>query len=350
MRLIDKAVTGNDMAILADDFFAVVCPKVNDGKRYNAKYLAGKLEKLSDSKNTGRKYYLVYKYLFDNLETLIKGTPDDLDQFNENFETYLVNKGIKDYHKKRSCKRQLKVIFHGAYHTFRYNEKYYMEWFKKLNIKTCPYCNRNWVSKAMHQDNISYSLFFDIDHFWPKSDYPWLAISFSNLIPSCTVCNQRIKLNDKLYLDKHIHPYKEDLHTYLKFNVPVNNSDVFFDKNVDISLEIIPRSPRDISDKGFQRAKNTFEFFNLKNLYDTHLDYVRELLQRDLVYSKEYINSLLELYGPEAKEEDRIFESDHELIKMVVGNYVLPEQIHERPLSKLSQDVLEDFTNRMIVK
>ena len=33
----------------------------------------------------------------------------------------------------------------------------------------------------------------DLDHFYPKSKYPFLAVTLSNLIPSCLFCNQRAK-------------------------------------------------------------------------------------------------------------------------------------------------------------
>jgi len=55
----------------------------------------------------------------------------------------------------------------------------------KLGLKTCPYCNRNYtfvVKKGKLRP--------EIDHFYPKTIYPYLAVNFFNLIPSCQTCNK----------------------------------------------------------------------------------------------------------------------------------------------------------------
>jgi len=210
-----------------------------------------------------------------------------------------------------------------------------IKWFEPLNLKACPYCNRNWISFVKDYKGNN-NLLFDIDHYFPKHKYPWFALSFYNLIPSCTICNQRIKGGEDLYLDDHLHPYLDDFDEIVKFNVPTNTLDIFFDKNVKIELEILPRPPRTNSDIDFLRAVNFYQFFNLKNLYDTHLDYVRELLQKRIVYSQKYVDQL-------KKDYEGLFQSPDEIPRMLFGNYVLPEQIHERPLAKLTKDLTEDL-------
>jgi hypothetical protein len=42
----------------------------------------------------------------------------------------------------------------------------------------------------------------DVEHFRPKSVYWWLAYSYENYLPSCTVCNQRFKKDFFPLLDK----------------------------------------------------------------------------------------------------------------------------------------------------
>lgn len=82
------------------------------------------------------------------------------------------------------------------------------------------------------------------------------------------------------------------------------------------------------------RAKEFYHFFNLKNLYDVHLDYVRELLQKRIIYSQKFVDQLKIDYKD-------IFHSLDEISRVLFGNFVLPEQIHERPLSKLTKDIME---------
>lgn len=72
----------------------------------------------------------------------------------------------------------------------RFFEKEYNNWGKRktygsykfvetLDLKTCPYCNRNYTFIV---DEESGKLRPELDHFYPKSIYPFLAMSFYNLI------------------------------------------------------------------------------------------------------------------------------------------------------------------------
>lgn len=65
-------------------------------------------------------------------------------------------------------------------------------------INTCFYCNRAYinsyeVSKACKKRQ------FDLDHFIPKKVCPLFAISLYNFIPSCQICNSRVKGNVVYY-------------------------------------------------------------------------------------------------------------------------------------------------------
>ncbi len=56
---------------------------------------------------------------------------------------------------------------------------------KKLGIKACVYCNAAYAVAT--DDN---KATFQVDHYYPKSKYPFLCTSFFNLFPSCMHCNQ----------------------------------------------------------------------------------------------------------------------------------------------------------------
>lgn len=67
----------------------------------------------------------------------------------------------------------------------RYEEKYPDTWSTyhlifELGLKVCPYCNRSYVHPYYSSGGKTRA---DIDHFLPKSQYPYLALSFYNLIP-----------------------------------------------------------------------------------------------------------------------------------------------------------------------
>ena len=66
-------------------------------------------------------------------------------------------------------------------------------------IRTCVYCNRAYINSYEVSKEIKKRQ-FDLDHFIPKKKCPLFALSLYNLVPSCQVCNSRIK-NSKLYYE-----------------------------------------------------------------------------------------------------------------------------------------------------
>jgi len=60
--------------------------------------------------------------------------------------------------------------------------------------RLCPYCQMHHVNYHMAPLKKDLNLRPPLDHFYPKSKYPYLATSLFNLIPSCEQCNSRIKL------------------------------------------------------------------------------------------------------------------------------------------------------------
>jgi hypothetical protein len=322
---------------LALEHYNRINPKLSTPKTerdYPKKSVQYKLKLFSGTQPLLHKPF--YQFVENNLEKIITSPPHQLLDINKEIKKKWLSVDPCLKNLEANFKDLLEKVF--DYEGFRNGNLLGSRntlWFNSLNLKTCPYCNRNWISHVTNENGIV-KHYFDIDHYFPKYEYPWFALSFYNLIPSCTICNQRIKGKKKLNLLDHLHPYLDDFDELVKFNVPTNSLDVFFDKNVKIELDIIPRPPLINEDENFKRAKNHYEFFNLKNLYEIHLDYVRELLQKRIIYSKSYVELL-------KKDYEEIFSSPDEIPRMLFGNYVLPDQIHERPLAKLTKDLIEDF-------
>ena len=107
---------------------------------------------------------------------------------------------------------------------------------RKLKVNVCPYCNRNYTFTI--KDKNSKSTRPDFDHFYDKGSHPVLALSFYNLIPSCILCNSRLKSTAKFSTIKHLHPYKDSFNDYAKFKLKILNSKFFYDENgFDLKLE-----------------------------------------------------------------------------------------------------------------
>lgn len=59
----------------------------------------------------------------------------------------------------------------------------------------------------------------DIDHFYSETDYPYLKLSLYNLIPSCNICNSRLKRQHDQKESPIVYPYKEGYDGYVNFNI-----------------------------------------------------------------------------------------------------------------------------------
>ena len=58
---------------------------------------------------------------------------------------------------------------------------------KQKGLRICPYCGRSFIYSVDVNNNCVKP---DIDHFFPKSKYPYMALSYYNLIPACNTCNR----------------------------------------------------------------------------------------------------------------------------------------------------------------
>ena len=205
-------------------------------------------------------------------------------------------------------------------------------WFiNELEMKVCPYCNRNYIFNFLKADTKKATA--QLDHFFDKSTYPYLAISMYNLVPSCSTCNQR-KSSKKVTI---FYPYLESFNESVKFKYDGIKSreelsnqelDFFDEKRVEFHLEPI---------KNEEKVKKHIEVFNLKPLYDEHKDIVAELLQKRVIYPDSYIDELFERY------EETLFNTREDVLRLVTCGYVTDDEIGKRPLSKLIKDISEEL-------
>lgn len=88
---------------------------------------------------------------------------------------------------------------------------------KNIGITVCPYCDEEYLDVIEKHDGRKLRT-LEIDHFFPKGQYPALAMCFYNLIPSGQNCNG-LKLENHLGMS----PYEEDIEdcTYLYPDLPV---------------------------------------------------------------------------------------------------------------------------------
>lgn len=226
------------------------------------------------------------------------------------------------------------------------------ELISKMEFRTCPYCNRQYITNYIDESKENKTT-ADLDHYYSKSDYPFLALSLYNFIPSCQICNSRFKIAKDFYFEPHIYPYKDEFGKNAKFITGFyTNSDIERNENkkkitenerydinyllgtsenFKIEIEISSNDSR--VDKKIQNSINTF---HLKELYNLHKDYIRELIKKAIIYNESRIDELYTQYP-------KLFNSREEVLQMVVSNYINDDDLEKRPLAKLTKDICEEL-------
>lgn len=74
---------------------------------------------------------------------------------------------------------------------------FFMEHADDLQLHTCHYCDSTFINVFTYEDeksgNKSNKAHFDLDHVISQDECPLLALSLFNFVPSCNMCNSRIK-------------------------------------------------------------------------------------------------------------------------------------------------------------
>lgn len=196
-----------------------------------------------------------------------------------------------------------------------------------LGIKTCPYCNNHYVLtiKKSKKANLHF------DHFYSKSKYPFLCLSYYNLVPCCSVCNTT-KSNKDFNITNYIHPYFDSIND--KFDVVTDKHSIIDmiltgnRKFESLSVELKPK-------KGHEDLVNRHDAaFNLKEVYNEHKDVVFDIYSKQYIYTDSFIESLKGSFSKEF--------SGSEIERFILGNYTLAEEINNRPLAKLMQDIYKE--------
>lgn len=180
-----------------------------------------------------------------------------------------------------------------------------------LGIVTCPYCNRNYINDAESHSGCH------LDHFYDKKTYPILAVSFYNLIPVCSTCNE-VKANRKLYYSPHNSVYKAD--DLLQFSY------IYKTSPGEIQILLKPKV-------GAEFYKKNIEVLELEKLYQIHSEIVNEIIQK-ASYVKQYKKAMYRSL--------KIRFTNEEIMRQFLGNYYTEDLYGKRPLAKLTHDIAKE--------
>jgi hypothetical protein len=198
---------------------------------------------------------------------------------------------------------------------------------RELGIKTCVYCNSQLAATTVKKTKNTYKGMYDLDHFYPKSDYPYLCTSFFNLQPSCAYCNKsksRVRAEFSLYTNDYtkLFPFKFSLkkNSLVKYMLTQNYEE----------LEI------DFGSNDDDLRKDHEKHFHITELYETQKDLAEEIVWKAKIYNKSYQKSLRESF-------EKLFPKHIDFNRFILGNYYKEEDVHKRPMSKFAQDIAKQL-------
>lgn len=205
-------------------------------------------------------------------------------------------------------------------------------------VKVCPYCNRMFIENVEFKGGGSVK--GQLDHFYPKEKYPYLAISRYNLVPCCPFCNgSSCKGRKDPKKVKMVNPYSLKDAQGLRFKTNIRRKGF-------LNLETCANAVNvDIDVKKLPDMANNNKVFHLSEIYNHHKDYVAEMFYRYNMMKtpayQSFTNQMLRMKAKHGPWMMRMTKSDWE--RVMFGVYTEEKDFHRRPMSKFCMDMLEDF-------
>jgi hypothetical protein len=308
-------------------------------KEKNKPELESFLRNYNHPKNKNEEKFKELLELFlqdNNLQKIITSKPKKLIEFyGNNLASY--NDVINFQPKGKPFTKELNKIF--GYSKFASKTNCDKNWnayllAEKLGVDVCPYCNRAYtitVSKKTKK-----IVRPDFDHFFPKAKYPYFQMSFYNLIPSCTICNSRLKLTEFDIYAKFIHPYLDGFGSNAKFTYEI--TDV---KYLNSSINETKNSIRikfKFKEQNNEEIKCNITVFKLDEIYQFHRDIVAETIHIAELHPQEYLDSIVRFKGLGYTKND--------IYRLIFRNYYEPQNFQKRPLSKLTRDIYDEIVGK----
>ena len=148
------------------------------------------------------------------------------------------------------------------------------DFISKTQLRVCPYCGLTIIepsNRTKHQ----------IDHFFPKGKYPFLALSYYNLIPSCDKCNESPNKGRKDPIEQNAngkliqHPYAFN-GSIVRFNLKLTGADIYDDNSYEVIVGF--------KDKALFDGYNLF--FDISSRYHVHNVEAAPLYRSHLKFKK----------------------------------------------------------------
>lgn len=326
-----RILISSNIVQLAEDYYTNLFKKrnANFNKPINSDGISGNLIDLENylRVDCGLPLYADYvQTIIDNYSEIITLQPKDFQKYNDdNFNLTPENLATTVTPPPGNTRFERKQLYDLILDAMRYDavrDKEYLSYVKKIGIKSCIYCNAQF-SITTEATNGSLSGKYELDHFFPKSKYPFLSTSFFNLVLCCSHCNKsksdRTALFN-LYVNDYnlIEPFSFSLdkRSMLRYLLTQNEAELVITFNcIDLDLK-----------------ENHEDLFHITELFSQHKDIVEEIIWKSRIYNKSYKDSLSDSFT-------KLFPNTSNFNRFILGNYDNPKEIHKRPLAKLAQDI-----------
>lgn len=190
-----------------------------------------------------------------------------------------------------------------------------------IEVHTCYFCNIDFINKFSTSTKTKNG--FTLDHFIDKGTYPYLALSLYNLVPSCYVCNSKVK-HSNVIIGLSPTSQKFDFDSKVKFKTFLITPNLQVNKEADIELFL----KEDFSDK----YQNYLKVLELDGRYEYHKYKVIEIIRKRSEYPDSRIEELAQL------TQKTVEDVKEDLFGMYVD-----DNLYKHPLSKLIKDISEEL-------
>ncbi|MRX46561.1 hypothetical protein [Pedobacter puniceum] len=255
-------------------------------------------------------------HVFDLIDDLLIGKPDRLMQISNHLNTFIdfssdIRKGIEYVFNYDVFIKKVKT----RYHAYKLADS--------LDVRTCTYCNRNYTNTVIRSngDKLTRPQF---DHYFDKATHPVIAISFYNLIPSCSICNSSIKGTHKMNLADYMHPYIDNNLNDIRFTYK-------YSLELKSGLRIKVKTPQ------ASKASNSVDAFAIEEVYNSHTGELLDLIKTRQYFSDKYLSIL------SSNLLRDVIVSKEDLYRIVFGTEYDSSNFMNRPFSKFKSDILKEL-------
>ena len=209
-----------------------------------------------------------------------------------------------------------------------------------IGLKVCPYCGQSYIGSVCYPRNNGkmHIAKAQIDHFFPKGQYPFLALSYANFIPCCSTCNQTHKhiedVMDNNGRMRIMSPYNFD-ETKFKFGFGLKQLGWIDDDNIEVKtlFKINTADDRALKE-GYQHI------LGIDKLYEYHNDVVMDIIVRKVVEL-----TAQRVFYQEGMKVDKAYIDRY--ITAIYGYEPDPKEDRRRVMSKFLRDVVKQVESMM---